>query len=97
MCGDIYRGIGLLLLYVLITVVRQVIEPRIVGKLIGIYPPLTLIAMYVGYALFGFAGFLLFPLALLLLWRLKLSNKQQPNAIDCPSPSCQSAEKIQNK
>ncbi len=97
LCGDIYRGIGLLLLYVLITVVRQVIEPRIVGKLIGIYPPLTLIAMYVGYALFGFAGFLLFPLALLLLWRLKLSNKQQPNAIDCPSPSCQSAEKIQNK
>ncbi|HPE95155.1 MAG TPA: sporulation integral membrane protein YtvI, partial [Bacillota bacterium] len=33
--GDYFMGIGLLILYVLITVIRQIIEPKIVGSYIG--------------------------------------------------------------
>ena len=54
-------GIGLFILFVAHTVFRQVIEPRIVGKNLGVHPILTLVFLYVGYSLFGFMGILLVP------------------------------------
>lgn len=65
---DIFLGVGLLLLYVITVVVRQFIEPRIVGENLGLHPLLTLAAFYLGYRLFGFAGILLAPLTLV-AWR----------------------------
>ncbi len=65
---DIFLGVGLLILYVIIVVVRQFIEPRIVGENLGIHPLLTLAAFYLGYRLFGFAGILIAPFALV-AWR----------------------------
>jgi predicted PurR-regulated permease PerM len=44
--GNYALGLGILLLYVIITVVRNVLEPRIVGKRIGLHPLVTLILMY---------------------------------------------------
>lgn len=61
---DIFLGVGLLILYVITVVVRQFIEPRIVGENLGLHPLLTLAAFYLGYRLFGFAGILIAPLAL---------------------------------
>ncbi len=63
--GEIWRGVGLLVLYTVITVVRQVAEPHFVGKSIGMHPLLLLIAFYVGIRLFGVAGILLGPLVAL--------------------------------
>ena len=65
--GDSYMGVGILALYIVISFVRQVAEPRIVGKSIGLYPPLTLIGMYVGVKLFGFSGIFLGPFAVIAL------------------------------
>ncbi len=65
---DIFLGVGLLILYVITVVVRQFIEPRIVGENLGLHPLLTLAAFYLGYRLFGFAGILIAPLALV-AWR----------------------------
>lgn len=62
--GNLFLGIGLLVLYAIITVVRQIIEPRIVGGQIGLYPLLTLICMFIGAKLFGFWGMFGFPIAL---------------------------------
>lgn len=59
-------GLGLLILWCAVTVVRQVIEPRIVGGTFGIHPALTLFGMYVGFRLFGILGMLLAPAALVL-------------------------------
>jgi sporulation integral membrane protein YtvI len=61
---DIFLGAGLLILYVITVAVRQFIEPRIVGENLGLHPLLTLAAFYLGYRLFGFAGILVAPLAL---------------------------------
>lgn len=61
--GDTYMGTGILTLYLSITIIRQFLEPRIVGKSIGLYPPLTLIGMYVGIKLFGITGLFLVPIA----------------------------------
>ena len=63
--GDSFMGVGILVLYIIITVVRQFVEPRIVGKSIGLYPPLALIGMYIGVKVMGFAGIFLGPLAVI--------------------------------
>ena len=70
--NDIGRGIGLLIVYAVITIVRQIIEPKIVGKHVGLHPLLTLICMFVGTSLFGVIG--LFGLPILMAILLELHN-----------------------
>lgn len=53
------------MLYAIITVLRQILEPKIVGKYIGLYPLATLFSMYVGLKLMGVLGLLLFPLGVM--------------------------------
>ena len=65
--GNYFLGFGLIVLYAVITVVRQIIEPRIVGGQIGLYPLLTLLCMFIGAQLFGFWGMFGFPIALTVL------------------------------
>ena len=54
-------GVGLLILWGVGSIVRQAIEPKIVGKELGMHPLLTLVLMYAGYSLFGFLGLVLLP------------------------------------
>lgn len=64
--GDVKMGIGVLLLYLLCTVNRQLLEPRLLGRHLGMSTLLTLFLMYVGYKLFGILGFLLGPVGFIL-------------------------------
>ena len=62
-------GIGLLLMYLIITVARNFLEPKIIGDSIGLPPLLSLLSVYAGFRLFGVIGaFLAPPLALLLFF-----------------------------
>lgn len=65
--GNYYTGLGLLVIYGVIYVVRQLTEPKIVGKSVGMPPLIMLICMYVGYRLFGFAGLFILPILVILL------------------------------
>lgn len=65
--GNTKQGFGLLILYALITVIRQYIEPKIVGSSLGVHPTVTLIGLYVGLKLFGFMGMILVPLTIMTL------------------------------
>ncbi len=65
--GDIPFAIGLVVLYVLITIIRQVIEPHLVAMNVGIHPTLTLAGMYIGIQLFGIIGLFALPITLVLL------------------------------
>lgn len=65
--GNYFLGVGLLVLYVTATLVHEIIEPRLVGKSIGVPPLVTLIAMYAGLRLFGFFGMIAAPAAAVLL------------------------------
>ena len=60
--GRVARGISLLALYLIITVVRQIIEPRIVGQRVGLRPIVTLTCMYAGTRLFGGVGLFALPI-----------------------------------
>lgn len=62
LAGSAAKGIGLLALWLVILVVRQIIEPRILGHQVGLHPIVTLIAMFSGARLFGPAGLLLLPI-----------------------------------
>ena len=47
--GDTRCGVGLLLLYAVAALTRQALEPRLVGKQVGLNPVLTLLALYTGF------------------------------------------------
>lgn len=57
--ADYSVAIGLALLYVLTQVVRQVIQPKIVGDSMGLSPLLTLLFLYLGFKLKGLGGMIL--------------------------------------
>ena len=61
--GQIKLGIGLLALYGIASVVRQVLEPKLIGEGLGLHPLVSLLAMYAGLRLFGVGGMILAPLA----------------------------------
>lgn len=66
-------GIELLVLYIVITVIRNIIEPKFVGGSLDLHPLATLFAMMIGLALFGILG--LFGLPLLLSFIVKKHKK----------------------
>jgi len=68
-------GGGLLILYVTVTVVRNIIEPRIIGHQIGLHPIITITAMYAGLRLFGFVGFIIAPTIAILVKYLNDTGK----------------------
>ena len=59
--GRVARGVGLLVVYAVMTVIRQIAEPHLVGKSLGLHPILMLISFYVGLGLFGVVGLFLGP------------------------------------
>lgn len=65
--GNIGLGIGLVVLYILITVIRQVIEPRLVAMNVGLHPAITLFGMYLGVQVFGFFGIFILPITFVLV------------------------------
>jgi sporulation integral membrane protein YtvI len=62
-----YLGFGLLILYFAVLILRQITEPKLVGKSLGVHPLLALFASYAGWRLFGFWGMLLGPIVALLI------------------------------
>jgi len=65
--GDIKMGISLMIIYVIIIVTRQFIEPKIVSKRMGTNSMLTLVSMYVGYKTFSLGGMILGPIVLVII------------------------------
>lgn len=65
--GESARGLSLLVLYLVVSVTRQLAEPRILGRSLGLHPILTLLLSFAGLRLLGLWGLLLAPLAAILL------------------------------
>ena len=65
--GNIELAIGLLVIYGVTIIVKQILEPKIVSKNIGIHPIFTLIAMYTGFKLSGVIGLFIGPIILIIL------------------------------
>lgn len=61
--NEYYTGFGVLILYLIVELVRQVAEPKLLGKNLGLHPLMTLFATFVGFYWFGFVGMILSPIA----------------------------------
>ena len=75
--GDSLRGVGLLAVYAVVSLLRSVLEPRLVGKQLGLDPLVTLLAIYAGYRLWGLPGILLAPILAVAATQIFLQTKKQ--------------------
>lgn len=70
-------GIELLVIYIIVTVVRNYVEPKIVGTQLGLHPIITLVSMFIGLRLFGFLGLFGLPVGISFLWKQKKEKDAQ--------------------
>ncbi|WP_177918120.1 AI-2E family transporter [uncultured Eubacterium sp.] len=88
--GNNKQALGLIIMYVIITVIRQYIEPKIVGTSLGVNPIVTLMGLYFGLKFFGFLGMFLVPLCVMTLkafndtGRINIWKTSPENKIDVP-------------
>lgn len=82
--GDTRTAIGFAILYLAVTVIRQILEPKILGAGVGMHPMLMLVSMYTGLKLFGVLGMLLLPILAMVLKNtitaFRKSVKEAPRA-----------------
>ena len=65
--GELSLGIALIVIFAIILIVRQLVEPKVVSGQIGIHPIFTLIAMYTGFKTIGVLGLFIGPIILIIL------------------------------
>ncbi|HZX20929.1 MAG TPA: AI-2E family transporter, partial [Clostridia bacterium] len=73
--GQRFVGIGLIVIYIIIYIVRSALEPRVLGKQIGLSSLVTIVAMFVGFKIFGFVGFIIAPMVVIVIKQLNDSKK----------------------
>lgn len=78
--GHTGLGIRLFVIYAIVTIVRNYIEPKIVGAQLGLHPIITLVSMFVGLRLFGFWGLFGLPVGISFLWKQRQERIAQSNA-----------------
>lgn len=80
--GDLKLGVVIIVLWIIMSLIRQVLEPKIVSGRIGIHPIFTLIAMYTGFKVIGVMGMIVGPIALIIiksiLTEYKVWKKDRP-------------------
>ncbi len=73
--GSPWQALILICMYIVITVVRQILEPKIIGDHVGMLPILTLFCIWGGLKLFGFLGMFLVPITVVILKDLQAEGK----------------------
>jgi sporulation integral membrane protein YtvI len=64
--GNAFTGVGLIILFLFITVFRRIVEPKILGDSVGIGSLSALISLYVGFKLVGVIGVFIGPLVVII-------------------------------
>ncbi len=73
--GSTGRAVGLMILYGVITVLRNVTEPKIIGSKLGVHPVLMLGSVFLGLRMFGGVGVIIAPVTLIILKSVFESRK----------------------
>ena len=75
-CGRYGAAVWCLIVYVICIMARELLEPRLMGEKIGIYPIFILFSVYTGVKLFGVSGILKGPLGLVVLMEFLRKDQQ---------------------
>ena len=82
MNGNIYAAAILITVYLVCQIIREVLEPKLIGNRIGIKPLYTLVSMYIGVKLFSLLGFILGPVGLVIIITIyKVVNEKTQEAV----------------
>jgi len=87
--GNYSLAIGLLVIYACITIIRQVIEPKLVATQLGLPAFLTIVSMFIGSQIFGVIGIFILPITIVML---KLLNDEGIINITYKQPETGDAE-----
>lgn len=68
--GWYVQAVVCLLLYAGCAILREMLEPKLIGEKVGIYPIAILLAVYAGLKLFGGWGIIKGPLGLVVIWQI---------------------------
>jgi len=71
---DIFLGIGLVILQVIVFLVRELAEPKLMSTHLGLHPILSLISLYIGLKYFGVLGAIITPVLMIIPVRLIQEN-----------------------
>lgn len=81
---EIWKGIVVLIIYVICVLIREFMEPKLIGKELDIFPVVMLISIFAGAKLFGLSGIIKGPLFIVLykkLWTM-LNKVDKPEKND---------------
>lgn len=78
--GNTQLGIELFVIYGIVTVVRNYVEPKVVGVQLGLHPIITLVSMFIGLRLFGFLGLFGCPVVISFFWKRRQEKLEQESA-----------------
>jgi sporulation integral membrane protein YtvI len=85
--GNYTFALGLGILYAIVTVVRNILEPHIVGQKLGLNPIVSIVAIYLGFKIFGIFGMIFMPIATQIALELhKKSVIKLYNPVKLPEP-----------
>lgn len=79
--GSYGKAVGCLLLYVVCIVIRQILEPKLIGQRVGVPPIAILLSLYAGVQLFGVWGILEGPLGFVIIYQSYLSLERRLNRV----------------
>jgi sporulation integral membrane protein YtvI len=72
--GDLYLGVGVSILYGIVLVARQTLEPKVLASSVGLNALATLVSMFIGLKLFGVLGLIVGPVSLIILTAFHKAN-----------------------
>ena len=65
--GEYYLATGYIIIYLVINLMRQIMQPKILGTQIGVHPLIALISMYIGFKIIGILGMIIGPILSVIL------------------------------
>jgi len=72
--GNIHQAVGLMIIYGIITIARQVMQPKILGAQMGAHPLASLMSIYVGFRIFGLLGLIIGPALMMIFIAIREAN-----------------------
>lgn len=87
LAGNVQMAIGLFALFCVISLIRNVLEPRIVSLQIGLHPLATVFFMYLGLQSCGLIGLFVFPVLAMIVKQLKDSGFLFQKHVSAPPPA----------
>jgi len=73
--GNYSLAIGLAVVYAIITLIRNFLEPKVVGQSLGLHPIVSLLSIYLGLKFMGIFGMIIMPIVAIIIINFQESGK----------------------